>query len=369
MMMLSSGVGEDWGTDKFSLDKATSAIGEGAPLNQGFYRRGCGRIVSCTKHSAIFLSESLLFDKAMQHIGGSSFFDGYPHVPAPQSPTHAIIIPHYNDVTRLLRCLEALRPQLDEATEVVVVDNASTVELTPVHEAFPEVRVIVETQKGAGPARNRGVLETTAPWILFIDSDCLPAPDWLSVGREIAKQDHVIGGRVDVFHETPAPQSGAEAFETVFAFDMRSYLETRQFLGSGNLVISRDIFDKTGGFRPAVSEDVDWSQRAAATGFTLAYEDRFACGHPSRSDWAALRHKWRRLTSEAYQLRVHTLGDKIKWAVRALAMLPSILAHVPRVMGHEGLTVTEKLRAVGTLVRVRVMRLVWMFGQLLTGRP
>ena len=87
----------------------------------------------------------------------------------------------------------------------------------------------METEKGAAVARNRGVAETTAPRLFFIDADCIPAPDWLAVGREVAVRADLIGGRVDVFDETPAPRSGAEAFETVFAFNFRKYIEVQGF--------------------------------------------------------------------------------------------------------------------------------------------
>ncbi len=282
-------------------------------------------------------------------------------------PAYAVIIPHYNDVTRLRRCLEALVPQAGPETEIVVADNGSDQDLSGIAADFPTVRILHETRKGAGLARNLGVAETTAPWLMFIDSDCVPAPDWLAVGQRIARPGTVIGGRVDVFHETPAPQSGAEAFETVFAFHMRDYFERKAFLGAGNLVLPRDVFEATGGFRTGVSEDVEWSQRAASKGFTLAFEDDFAAGHPSRSDWGALVRKWRRLASEEFQLR--GAGARGRWVIKGLAMPASAIAHVPKVLRHPGLTAGEKLRALGTLLRLRLMRMVWMLGQAVTGTP
>ena len=284
------------------------------------------------------------------------------------SPEYAVIIPHYNDVPRLLRCLEALVPQAGEDVEIVLADNNSSDDLSLVRDRFPNVRIVVQTEKGAGPARNLGVAETTAPWIMFLDADCLPAPDWLATGQRIARKDTVIGGRVDVFHETPPPQSGAEAFETVFAFKMGAYLARDGFLGSGNLVTTRHVFETTGGFRPAVSEDVDWSTRAAAAGFQLDYDDDFAAGHPSRQDWAALALKWRRLASEGFLFRGGGLKARVLWGVKALAMLPSAIAHTPRVLGHPSLTPVEKGRALVTLYRLRAMRMVWMLGQALKGR-
>lgn len=290
-------------------------------------------------------------------------------MPKSASPGYAVIIPHYNDVARLARCLAALTAQDCTGVELVVVDNGSMQDLGPLRATYPEVRFLNETQKGAGPARNHGVAQTSAPWLLFIDADCIPAPDWLEVGRVIACADTVIGGRVDVFDETAPPRSGAQAFETVFAFHMRVYLEEKAFLGAGNLIVSRAVFEATGPFRPAVSEDVEWSQRAAAAGFALAYDDSFAVRHPSRSDWPALRHKWRRLASEGFQLVGGGAVARIRWGLKALLMPASILVHVPKVLRHPALSRGEKMRALATLVRLRLARMIWMLGQAITGRP
>lgn len=284
-------------------------------------------------------------------------------------PHYAVIIPHYNDVMRLERCLTALSAQIDDSVEIIVADNNSPADLDPIKAQFPHVRFVTQTEKGAGPARNLGVSETKAPWIFFIDADCVPAGDWIAVGKKIATEGHVIGGPVEVFHETPAPQSGAEAFETVFAFKMQAYLERDAFLGAGNLITSRAVFEGTGGFRPAVSEDKDWSQRAARKGYTLSFDTSFIVSHPSRQDWPALRHKWRRLTSEGFLLLEPGLKSRVMWAIRGIAMLPSILAHAPRVLREDKLTGQEKLRALGTLIKVRLFRMGWMLTQSLTGKP
>ena len=141
----------------------------------------------------------------------------------------AVIIPHFNDVTRLLRCLEALMPQVDERVEVVVVDNASTDSLAAVSAAYEGLRIINEPQKGAANARDVGVAKTTAP--LFFSGlrlYCRP-PDWLATALRVAGRADLVGGEVAVFDETPPPRTGAQAFETVFAFDNRSYVETKGF--------------------------------------------------------------------------------------------------------------------------------------------
>lgn len=279
-------------------------------------------------------------------------------------PTAAVIIPHYNDPVRLARCLDELAQNDLDGVETVVVDNASTVPLDDVQNDFPWVRFLSETDKGAAPARNKGIAETTAPLLMFIDADCVPAHDWVETARRIAAQADLTGGRVDVFDETAPPRSGAEAFEAVFAFDFKSYIEKKGFSGAGNLVTRRDVFEKIGGFRNGVSEDTEWTMRAVANGYTLRYADDLKVSHPSRQDWAALRHKWRRMTGEAYQLNGTGPKARLRWAARALAMPLSVVAHFPKILLSDKLNGPgEHLRAIAVLVRLRLLRMIWMLRQ------
>jgi glycosyltransferase involved in cell wall biosynthesis len=256
---------------------------------------------------------------------------------------------------------------------VVVVDNGSTQPLDPVRAAHPQVRIVVEPTKGAAMARNRGVIETSAPHLFFLDCDCVPAPDWLATAQGIAQAagfaGQVVGGRITLFDETPPPRSGAEAFEAVFAFDNRAYIETKGFSVTANLLTSRAIFESVGPFRPGVSEDLDWCRRATTAGYALTYEARLSVAHPTRSDWVALRRKWLRLTEEGWGLTGGSLRARGVWALRALAMPLSILMHAPRVLRSTHLSGPgERLAALGTLSRLRLVRCGWMLRQAAGGR-
>lgn len=283
----------------------------------------------------------------------------------------AVIIPHYNDSIRLLRCLDALMPMVSAVNataaprvEVVVVDNNSTENLDIVRTAYPDLRIVIERKEGAASARNRGVRETTAPHLFFIDSDCVASTGWLQTALKIAPQADLIGGRVTVFDETSSPRSGTEAFETVFAFNFRHYVEKKGFSGTGNLLTRRDVFEAVGDFIPGLSEDLNWCHRATAQGFRLIYSDDLQVAHPTRSDWPALERKWRRITKESWGLEGRSSIARLRWSARALAMLPSIVAHVPRVLASPALNGPgERLAAVGTLARLRLLRCGWMLAQ------
>ncbi|MFV0244824.1 MAG: glycosyltransferase family 2 protein [Qingshengfaniella sp.] len=284
------------------------------------------------------------------------------------TPQAAIIIPHYNDTERLHKCLSALAPQLTRhPVEIIVADNGSSVDLTPVQTAFPQVQFVIETEKGAAAARNAGIQASSAPRLFFTDSDCVPAPDWLETALAFPPEDRIIGGRIDLFDETPPPRSGAEAFETVFAFPQQLYVEKKHFSVTANLLATRAMFEDVGGFDGRVVEDHDWCLRARAKGYAIAYHPELRVAHPTRSDWAALARKWRRTTNENYFLNGTGAKDRLRWALRAGIVAASGLIHLPRALTAPQLSAQERLACAGTLLRLRLARTGWMLRQALFG--
>lgn len=276
----------------------------------------------------------------------------------------AIIIPHFNDNQRLERCLAALIPQLTSGTEVIVVDNGSTVEPMYLCDRFPEVRFIVEARSGAAHARNRGVAETTAKYLFFLDSDVLPAANWLKNALGLVSRGDLVGGHIAVFDETPPPRTGAQAFEAVFAFNNRHYVETKGFSVTANLLTHRSVFESIGGFAPSVSEDLEWCHRATRAGFSLVFAADLCVSHPSRADMPALLRKWQRLTREAFGVNGNTPRAQLRWAVKAFGMPVSVLVHTPRVLLHPALRDWgERWRAWTTLLLLRNLRMIWMLRQ------
>ncbi len=275
----------------------------------------------------------------------------------------AVIIPHYNDTVRLRRCLSGLVSGGIDGVDIVVADNGSTDPIAPLMAEFPQVRFVTEARKGAANARNRGVMATKAPHLFFLDADCIPAADWLASAMRNRDLGDIVGGAITVFDETPPPRSGAQAFETVFAFNYRDYILNKGFSVTANLLTRRDVFLATGPFIDGVSEDEEWCRRARDAGFGIVLAEDLRVSHPTRSDWASLRRKWLRLTQEMYQLHLTRKG-RASWAVRSAAVAASGVAHLPRVLRHSGLQgPVERLRGCGTLIRLRFLRAFWMLRQ------
>ncbi|MCB2128042.1 MAG: glycosyltransferase [Rhodobacteraceae bacterium] len=287
-------------------------------------------------------------------------------------PSHAVIIPHFNDTARLRRCLGALFAPGIGTAEVVVVDNGSTEPTGWVSADFPAVRLLHEPMKGAANARNRGVAETTAPWVFFLDADCVPAPDWLSAAQAGCGAADIVGGAIDVFDETPPPRSGAQAFETVFAFNYRDYIEKKHFSVTANLLTSRTVFDAVGPFIDGLSEDAEWCLRARAKGFRIALDENLRVSHPTRSDMPALDRKWRRITREMFalhQTRHPGLTGRVLWAARAPVVALSALAHLPKLVASPRLSGgAERASGAAALISMRCRRAWWMLRQAFGGQ-
>ncbi|KQT31437.1 hypothetical protein ASG29_15595 [Sphingomonas sp. Leaf412] len=273
-----------------------------------------------------------------------------------------MVVPHYDDLDRLDLCLASLERQTlaRDRFDIVVADNAS-----PCGEAAVRARIagratlVVCAQRGAGPARNAGVAASTEPLLAFIDSDCVADPAWLANGLAALEGADLIGGRVDVSVRAPGNRSGAEAFEQVFAFDNRHYVQKLGFSVTANLFTRRDVFVAVGGFRTEVAEDLDWCRRAVALGYRIAYAADAAVSHPARADWEELRRKWDRLQREAHATMRERPGGALRWLGRSLGLLPSIVAHAPRVMRSPMLDNRgERARGLAMLVRLRWWRFV-----------
>ena len=90
------------------------------------------------------------------------------------APTLAVVVPATDGPATLDRCLAAIAAAADPPDELVVVT----------------------TPPGAGPAeaRNRGLAETNADVVLFVDSDVLVHPDALTRVRQAFASDQRLVG-------------------------------------------------------------------------------------------------------------------------------------------------------------------------------
>lgn len=97
------------------------------------------------------------------------------------APQVSIIIASLNGAQWLPRCLEALFAQTERSFEVIVVDDASTDGSTDnLDSRWPGVRVIRMAQRsGFQVTNNQGARQARGRWIVLLNNDAFPQPDWL----------------------------------------------------------------------------------------------------------------------------------------------------------------------------------------------
>ena len=95
----------------------------------------------------------------------------------------SVIIPVFNRVKLIARCINSVINQTYPVNEIIVVDDGSndgTYDL--IRKNFPQVISIYQENKGVSNARNVGIQSAKSKWIAFLDSD----DEWLP--NKIEKQ-------------------------------------------------------------------------------------------------------------------------------------------------------------------------------------
>lgn len=102
--------------------------------------------------------------------------------------TLEVIIPAYNCEATLPRTLDSLVAQNNQAFTVLLVDDCSTQDLKKIVDSYQDklsIRYIRnETNVGCGMTRQRGMDETKADYIAFLDSDDILLPDAMDTWLE-----------------------------------------------------------------------------------------------------------------------------------------------------------------------------------------
>jgi len=95
----------------------------------------------------------------------------------------SVIIPLYNKGKYIARALDSVLTQTFEDFEVIVVNDGSMDDGPDIVRTYhdPRLRMIKQANAGPGSARNRGIKETTAPYLAFLDADDEWLPDFMAI--------------------------------------------------------------------------------------------------------------------------------------------------------------------------------------------
>ena len=208
----------------------------------------------------------------------------------------SLIIPTHNRARQLLAALESVVRQDMPAGEweCVVVNNNSTDDTPARFAAFAarypalNLRMVTETGPGVSYARNRGIAETSAPYMAFIDDDERINAGFIRAYAEFfdAHPDAVVaGGRIIAEYVSGRPAWMSKYVEMPIANPMDFGERVRPFPagrvpGGGNMAFRRAGLASYGGFDPTLGrvngeliggEENDFFERLLLGGETIWY--------------------------------------------------------------------------------------------------
>ncbi len=139
------------------------------------------------------------------------------------SPTASVIIPVYNRVNRLAVTLAGFVAQTTLPEEIVIADDGSEEDVSAVVERYSDLLPLRYVRRGrdgfgAGQARNLGAEATHSDVLIFIDSDCIPAPDL--VERHLSWHRRasglvVVGSRFHLDGDSVSPEMVQRDFSSI----------------------------------------------------------------------------------------------------------------------------------------------------------
>lgn len=284
----------------------------------------------------------------------------------------SVIIPHLNEPAELRRCLESLVAQRQARMpfEIIVVDNGSSELPQEVCGQFADVRLEAEPVPGPGPARNRGARVGRADLLAFIDADCTASPDWVSeIVRFMESRPDIdfLGGDIRIRPARPDRLTAIEAYESIYSYRARLYVERHGFAATGNIAVRAGVFRAVGPFGGiATMEDTEWGKRATARGHRIAYLAEAKVFTAPCASFEELVRRWdRHIAHEFKKVRNHP-ADILIWIARSVAIALSPLGEVVTIarLGHIA-GARCRLLAFACLARTRLYRTRRMLALLL----
>ena len=205
------------------------------------------------------------------------------------APEIAVIVPTFNRPECGQALLRGLAGQTlpPAAFEVVVVDDCSTddtaARLRAVQAELPYRCTITATSANLGPgaARNVGLGTTTAPFVAFLDDDCVPEPGWLAAGLDFLRHHPDVGVAQGL---TRAPD-GVDVARLQGLYVWRVITSATPYFDACNIFYRRPALDAAGGF----DTEIGWWP---SFGFPGAVP--VAWGEDSAAGWTVVEDGWGR---------------------------------------------------------------------------
>lgn len=152
------------------------------------------------------------------------------------------IIPTYNNLNLLKRCLESIIIQLDKDDQIIIVDDGSKdgtySYLVGKYSGNAQITILTQENLGSGYARNEGILHSDTDYIWFVDSD-----DYITNNAAKLIKGNISVNQNDIlyFDYYLVKESSITSSKEVISSNKLELLLTNHF--PWNKVIKRSLFE------------------------------------------------------------------------------------------------------------------------------
>jgi len=207
----------------------------------------------------------------------------------PKIPKVTIIIPNWNTERWLPGCLDGLQTQTYQDFQILLVDNGSTDDsVAYVKTNYPDVEVLTfDTNRGFAAAVNAGIRQSNADYVILLNVDTVPQPNWLKhLVETIEQSDSDVGGvaskMLSLDDPTIIDDAGnllswyGSACKRGLGESTENYTESDEVfsISGGASLYRRSFFDDVGYFDEnfvSYLEDVDLGLRGRLCGYRYLY--------------------------------------------------------------------------------------------------
>jgi GT2 family glycosyltransferase len=236
-------------------------------------------------------------------------------------PTLSIIIPTFNGLDYVVRCLESVERHRPAGCEVIVVDDGSTDGTqAALSKRFPEVRIVrLEKNRGFCAAANAGLAVANGRFIEMLNNDAEVSADWADRALE-RFVDPEVGSVAPLVLKLPysgAVDSAGDSFNWIGIAKKRGegageldFHQPVEVFGASasSAFYRREAILGVGGFPEdfgAYLDDVDLSWRLRLAGYKCVFEPASRVYH-----WVSRTH---RVRSRRIQSQVARNSERLFW--------------------------------------------------------
>ncbi|MGD9053168.1 MAG: glycosyltransferase [Desulfobacterales bacterium] len=208
----------------------------------------------------------------------------------------SIIIPVFNQVEYTKQCIEALYKNTPKGLfELIIVDNNSTDGTKNFLAHLEEDVKIISNPENLGFAKacNQGASEASGAFLLFLNNDTVPLPDWLEEMADSANSDVKVGivGSKLLYPDGTIQHAGIGFINGIPDHPFRNLPgdhpeanipKELDMVTGACLLIKKDLFFECGGFDEQYTngvEDIDLCLKVRLTGHKVVYNPKSTLYH------------------------------------------------------------------------------------------